>query len=107
MSYQTGGHPPKKLHPARLRPAPLHHIEVQPHSLPPRWIVPHWQCDLPASDVGTARLEGVRAVHRQIGAPPWRPLQAISLEYTSAEPLIEEPAQAEMFRPTLPARWAA
>jgi hypothetical protein len=87
------GQPPRK-HRSRVRPAPLHHIEVSRHALPPRWLVPDFEVTLPATDLAHAREEGVRAVHRQIGAPPWLPLQRISLEHATAEPVIAEPAQA-------------
>lgn len=81
----------------RPRPAPLHTVEVQPHALAPRWIVPHLLLTVPAVNREHAREEGVRAAHRQVGVPPWLPLQRISLEHATAEPVIAEAAQASIF----------
>jgi hypothetical protein len=54
---------------------PLHEVEVQGHTLAPRWIVPERTATIPAVTVNEARLEAVRGSHR---------LVRISLRYASA-----------------------
>jgi hypothetical protein len=91
------GQPPRKQHPARLRPAPLHVVQIQRHALPPRWIIPQSDGTYPAVDRLHAREEGVRAAHRRAGVPPWLPCVRHSLQFTTAQPVIADDPQGSIF----------
>lgn len=98
---QNPGELQTKLHRSRVRPAPLHLVEVQPHSLPPRWIVAPLSLELPAVSAEHACIEGVRAAHRRAGGvPPWLPLRRHSLQFTNASPVgTTVPIQGALWPP--------
>jgi hypothetical protein len=75
---------PSRL-PARLHVPPMWRVAIDAHRVQ-RWTIPACVVELPAVSADHAREVAVGVLHREAGAPPWRPLIRESVQHTTASP---------------------
>jgi hypothetical protein len=91
----VSGSKPKR----RATVPPSYSVEIAPHGVAPRWIVPAGSMEVPASSTLDARTFAVRITHSRLKIPPMRPLVRQSLRHTWAERVeVADEPQGQLFR---------